>query len=158
MKQVLIDVQNRLTTLAILKYVDEDWGQLDFYSPNFPVKWPAALIDITSGTFSNVGKHVQQGVISVNIRVANLKITNSSGMAPQTQKNKAFEIFDIAKAVHVALHGWSGSNQYSALIRTNVKKMKRSDGVQVFDVTYTTQIVDNSTEQVAPLTFKRPGD
>lgn len=41
MNVLLTDVQDRLISqVTDLKYVDEDWGQLDDYSPHFPVKWP----------------------------------------------------------------------------------------------------------------------
>ena len=46
MKNSLESIQQLLQAIEGLKYVDEDWGQLDYYSPNFPVQWPCVLIRI----------------------------------------------------------------------------------------------------------------
>ena len=42
MKQAFLNLQEKLQELAELKYIDEDWGQLDAYSPNPPTKFPLA--------------------------------------------------------------------------------------------------------------------
>lgn len=62
MKQLLTDILTRLKTdVTGVKYVDEDWGQLDNYSPNPPVQFPAVVVDCINATFTNEGKLVQPG-------------------------------------------------------------------------------------------------
>lgn len=79
MKQLLIDIQNRLqATVPALKYNDEDWGQLDYYNVAQPVKYPCALINISSITWSNQGDFVQQGLVSITITVCDVKLANTS--------------------------------------------------------------------------------
>ena len=56
MKEILQNIQNRLSTITEIRYIDEDWGQLDYYSQNMPVQWPCCLIDIQSGNFSNLSR------------------------------------------------------------------------------------------------------
>ena len=154
MKDLLTDVQFKLQqSVPELKYVDEDWGQLDYFSSNPPVKWPCALIDITNASWSNTLKTVQMGLVQIKIRVADLRISNTSGRAPQNQKDKSFAIFDLLKSIHKSLHGWTGHKHYSALIRTSSTRLKRSDGIRIYEITYTTELIDNSTE-VIPATFK----
>ena len=64
MKELLQAIQARITDkVTALKYVDEDWGQLDYYSPNMPVQMPALLIDASSATWSNVGELGQLGLV-----------------------------------------------------------------------------------------------
>lgn len=64
MKQLIIDIQNRLASLPELKYIDIDWGQIDYYDQP-PVKYPCALIEIRQADYSNEGQHVQYGTVII---------------------------------------------------------------------------------------------
>lgn len=140
------DIQNRLSAeVPDLKYIDEDWGQLDDYSPNFPVKWPCALIDISQVQYSNAGKTAQLGEAAITITIADMKLLNSSSKAPANQKAERATYLQLIKKVHAKLHGWSGHSHYSKLIRTTFKRFKRDDGVRQHQITYTCRIEDTST-------------
>lgn len=144
MKFVLQTIQNILQSLPELKYIDEDWGQLDDYSPNPPTQFPLALIDIGNLQYSDIGKdrtatpqNRQMATGTIVISIANLKLTNSSARAPQTQKDKAWAIWDIVESVHTKLHGVVVGGAAGAMMRTNMRKVKRDDGIQEYEVTYT---------------------
>lgn len=148
MDDIIQSIQNKLGELAELKYIDEDSGQLDYYSPRFPVKWPCALIDVPSLNFDNVGyersirqsqgipqnRQMAKGVVSITI--ANLKLTNSSGKAPQGQKDNVWSIWTVIDKVHDLLHGFKPTGNTSALIRTAVRRNKRDDGIQEYTLLY----------------------
>lgn len=143
-KEVLQNIQNKLETIPAIRYIDEDWGQLDDYSPNPPTQFPLVLIDIGNLQFSDIGKdksvvpqNRQMATGTIVLSIANLKLTNSSGRAPQTQKDKAWAIWDIVESVHAKLHGVAVGGSAGALMRTNMRKVKRDDGIQEYEVTYT---------------------
>ena len=143
MKHIIEAIQTKLAQHPDIKYVDENWGQLDYYSPNFPVQWPCVLIDIANANFDNIGKdnnqvpvNRQMAQITVELRVANLKLTNTSANAPHLQKTYARSIWQILEEVHAQLHGWNPSESTSKLIRTAVNRAKRDDGVQEYAVRY----------------------
>lgn len=143
MEKLLTDIQTRLLSkVTALKYVDEDWGQLDYYSPNMPVQFPAALIDASDATYTNEGKLIQLGTVQVRLRIADMRLGNTSGRAPQGQKAAAFGIFGTLKQIHRALHGWAGSPHYSRLIRQSSKRVKRDDGVRIYEIVYTVQLTE----------------
>lgn len=145
MKKLLTDIQARLIEkVPALKYIDEDWGQLDYYSTNMPVQFPAALIDASSATYTNEGKLIQLGLVQVRLRIADMKLTNTSGRASQGQKDNAFGIFDTLTEIHQALHGWSGSRHYSRLIRQSSKRVLRNDGVRIYEIIYSVQLTDSA--------------
>lgn len=144
MKAVLKSIQDTLMTIPALKYVDEDWGQLDDYSPNPPTKFPLSLIDIGNLQYSDIGKdktatpqNRQMATGTIVISIANLKLTNTSGKAPQSQKDKAWSIWDIVESVHGKLHGVVVGGSAGAMMRTAMRKVKRDDGIQEYEVTYT---------------------
>lgn len=142
-KIVLQSIQNLLSTIPELKYVDEDWGQLDDYSPNPPTKFPLALIDLGNLQYSNIGKdrtampqNRQMATGAIVISIANLRLTNTSARAPQTQKDQAWSIWDIVQNVHEKLHGIAVGGSAGAMMRTAMRKVKRDDGIQEYEVTY----------------------
>lgn len=144
MKSILQNIQNRLSAIPELKYIDEDWGQIDYYTPNMPVQWPCCLIDLNAGQFSNISKDItkhprerQNGIFSIKITVANMKLTNTSSKAPQTQKNNAWHLIDMIEKIHQQLHGFSPADNCSKLVRTTFSRVMRDDGVQEYSIIYT---------------------
>lgn len=157
MKELLTDILNRIKTeIPQIKYVDEDWGQLNNYSLNPPVQFPAAIVDCINANYTNEGKLVQMGDVQVRIRIADLKLTNTSGKAPQTQKDQAFAIYDLLATIHSKLHGWPANKPYSRLIRQSMKKVVSNDGVRIHELIYTTRIVDDGAMPVYGTTPKPP--
>lgn len=143
MKQLLNDILNRLKSdVTALKYVDEDWGQLDFYSPNPPVQFPAAVVDCINVSYTNQGKLVQLGDVQVRLRIADVKLTNTSGRAPTTQRSQAFAIYDLLETIHKKLHGWTGGDTYTSLIRQSLRRTVNQDGMRVHEIVYTCRITD----------------
>lgn len=143
MKAFLETTQNRLNTIPELKYIDEDWGQLDNYSPNPPTMFPCALIDITSLIFSNIGKdnsanpvNRQMAEGTITFILANVKLSNTSQRAPQSQKDNAWNIWTIIDDLHKAVHGWKPTEDSNALVRTGLRRIRRDDGIQEYQITY----------------------
>ncbi|WP_163444440.1 hypothetical protein [Flavobacterium columnare] len=143
MKNILQAIQSRLTEVSELNYIDEDWGQLDYYSQNMPVQWPCCLIDINNLDYSNTGvdrfqtpRIRQMAKASVKITLANLKLTNTSFHAPQQQKNDAWLIWELTQKIHEKLHGWNPDENCSYLIRKNLQRNLREDGVQEYQIQY----------------------
>jgi hypothetical protein len=146
---VIFETKKRLETISSLKYVGEDTGQLDAYSPNFPVKWPLAVVDLGNMTFSNKGhargqvqEHPQMGNITMTVRVANLRTGNTNAKAPTAQQSQANSIWNAVGDVHAKLHGWSPTDVCSPLIRQSISRARRDDGVQEYVMVYTATLND----------------
>jgi len=143
MIEVIEKVQDLLVSMPGVNYVDENWGQLDYYSPNHPVKWPCILIDINQMRFTDIGmdrgatpKNRQQGEFNIELRIANVKLTNTSGRAPASQKSQARSIWLLVKEVHKLMQGFEAGDKYGKLIRTGLSRVAREDGVQEYVVFY----------------------
>lgn len=143
MDTIIPSVQALLEVIDEVNYVDEDWGQLDNYSPHPPVKWPCILIDIAAASFSELGQDrtatpMQRQIADtrISLTIANMKLTNSSGRAPQPQKDNAHSIHTLIKKVHEKLHGINPNATSGKLIRTGFQRVKRDDGIQEYTVIY----------------------
>lgn len=150
MKEILTAIQKNIdTNLPAVKYIDENWGQLDLYGPEIPVKWPCVLIDLNQAQFSNAGRSMntlpanrQQGTVVVELTVATLKLTNSSFKAPPTQKWHGFEIWELVNDLHKIVHGWQPVEFSGAMSRNGISKIRRDDGVQEIRVLYSLGLHD----------------
>lgn len=145
MKQIIQQIQNRLTaTVPALKYVDQDWGQMDFY-PNPPVKFPCALIDIQSVQYSNAGEFIQQGTAVVVIRLFDMRLSNSSQAAPAAQKENAKKNWQLIEDVNKALHGQNFlQDGYGLPMREQLRRTKRDDGCYQTELYYSIQFTDTT--------------
>ncbi|TWI22183.1 hypothetical protein [Sphingobacterium siyangense] len=144
MKDIISNIQHIIATNSNIKYVDEDWGQLDDYSPNFPVQWPCCLIDITGGQFSNIGmdrsakpQNRQEGDLAITLRVANLRLTNTSALAPIRQKDHVRSLHPLIEEIHQLIHGTSPVENGGKLMRSAFRRIRRDDGVQEYQIMYT---------------------
>jgi len=144
MKEFLENTQVKISEVIGISYIDEDWGQLDDYSPNTPVKWPCCLIDVTNIEFSDIGRdkkatpqNRQEGNGNMTLTFANMKLTNTSFKAPQGQKDNARAILDLIEEVHGKIHGFAPVIGSGKLMRKSFKRVKRDDGIQQYQVVYT---------------------
>lgn len=144
MKAIIQNTQERLAGVAALKHIDEDWGQLDDYSPNFPVKWPVALIEVRSVSYTNIGRergfqptNRQMATATVAIHIASLKLSNTSRLAPQGQKDDAWEIWPIIEEVHGLIQGYQPEAYASGYVRQTLQRRRRDDGVTHYELIYT---------------------
>ena len=147
MKTLLEKIQQKISEIAELKHIDENWGQLDYYSPNMPVQYPCALIDVQQVQFTNLGKDItkkplqrQIGIVQIKITVANMRLTNSSMQAPRRQKEEVWAIWGIIEKIHQQLHGISLLPNVSPLIRTSQNRTLRDDGLQEYEVYYSCEV------------------
>jgi len=143
MKAIIQAIQTKIQAVTGVKYVDEDWGQLDYFSPNFPVKFPCVLIDVANANYSNIGQDKQATPINrqladatISLTIANLKLTNSSGIAPQFQKDNTWSIHELIEDIHKVIQGFRTTDNATGLIRIGMNRTKRDDGVQEYTVRY----------------------
>lgn len=128
-----------------IKYISTDWGQLDYYAPEHPVKYPCALVSIDTASYSNNGRSQQMAEATAIVKIATLRLGNVSNMAPQLHKDNGQKIFDTLEGIVQLLHGYSPTINCSALIRTLQKRVKRDDGVEMYEIHFSLMVKDNLT-------------
>lgn len=130
MKNIFLSIQNKLAEIAELKHIDKNWGQLLHEQP--PVKFPCALLDIAEVNYSQLGMLAQTANAAIEITIANLRHTPSSGKAPR--KEDAYAVMGIIEKIHQLLHGWTDGN-FQPLTRTNLKKLEATYAYEIYKVT-----------------------
>jgi hypothetical protein len=135
--KLLQAIQDKIAAISGIAYADENWGQLDDYASNAPVKFPCALIDLNTAQWTNKGQHLQSGTATIAIDIARQKLTNTSAKASAWQKEKAWEIHDLMSNVHQAIHGQRLVKGCGAIVRTSTAKVRRQDGIQHYRILYT---------------------
>ncbi|MCB6971839.1 MULTISPECIES: hypothetical protein [Butyricimonas] len=143
MKNVFIDVQELIKTVPGIRYVGEDWGQLNFSQP--PVDFPCVLIDLGEAEFSQAGQNTQQVIATLNVTIADIRYNGVSARLPIKQQEREFEIFSLIENVNKKLHGHGGET-YSRLMRISLKNMLREDAVREFVMTYKFAYTDMTGE------------
>lgn len=149
MKEIINNTRDRLAQVAALKHIDEDWGQLDDYSPNFPVKWPVALIEVRNATYTNIGRergfsptNRQMATATMVVHIATLKLTNTSHLAPQGQKDDAQAIWSIIEECHGLLHGFKPADYAGSYLRQQMQRRRRDDGITHYELIYSFGLTD----------------
>src|SRR5574343_1055189 len=97
---VLTAIALKLSSISTIKYIDEDWGQLDYYNDNPPVKFPCVLLEIQQIPWQNELNLVQNGIMNISLTVADIKLSNTSFGAPTQQKTNAASIFTTLEDIH----------------------------------------------------------
>ncbi len=143
MKEIIENTQAYLASIPGIKYVDENWGQLDLYSPAPPVQFPCVLIDVINTRFSDIGldkqaqpQNRQMSNFILEVRVADIKTTNSSARAPLNQRNQSRHIFDLMEDIHAKLQGHSATSKCGKFIRTSQNRVQRDDGIREYVILY----------------------
>jgi hypothetical protein len=148
MQPLIDDVKQKLAdTVPALRYIDEDWGQLDLYAPDIPAKFPCALIEVSQVAWKNQGKHVQDGNAHITIKIADMQLSRSNIKATAVQRERNKSVFELLETVHKQLHGWTARQANGPLTRLYTKRVKRDDGIRQFEIIYEVQLVDDSAKK-----------
>ncbi len=128
--ELINKVKEKIAAIDGIRYVDEDWGQLDYYTQYPPVQWPCVLVDFSEVNYEDIGRGKQTAEGYLSIRLADLKLGNTSNKAPQTQKDNVHNIMEIAQTLHAELQTWKG------FTRTRTTRAKRDDAIREYVITY----------------------
>lgn len=151
MKHIFLDLQERIKqTVPEVKWVDQDLGQLEFYTDRPAVLFPCVLIDFDNIDFEDIGQNAQLCNCVVKLRVAFNVYHHSNSSTPVPQREKALEIFDVIKNLHYNLHGWSGET-FGSLARIRQVAEPREDRLRVYEIRYSIAYEDYMDEDLTTI-------
>jgi hypothetical protein len=133
-------VHEKLTKVEAIRWVDEDWGQLDIYE-NPPVTFPCALVSVQVPEWIPIKEPaVQPGKAQVIIKIG-FDTRYKTGNAPTEEITRAFAHFAIVKAVTLALRGMTGDT-FRGLERLSTLKTVTEAGVKIYTVIFSSSIAE----------------
>lgn len=138
MKHILLSIQDQLqAAVPALKYIDKNWGQLNYDQP--PVQWPCALVDIESVNYSQMGKGYQKAEADIVITVGNVNHVRSSALA--ACKTDSYETIELLDNIHQVLQLYTDGQHFQPLQRTNLRKVFSDKGAEIYTMTYKTAFI-----------------
>jgi hypothetical protein len=154
--QLFIAIQDRLKEKLIpdsLRWVDQNFGQLENYDVKPAVNFPCALIDLTGFSFDDMPNGVQTGIGRVVISIGTAPFSNSNMATNTSYREKALAYYEIEYAVHKALHNWTPVQGMKKLTRRTMDKQEREDAIRervvIFECGYTDSGAAPVTQKVA---------
>ena len=153
MKSILENLINHITAnMPELKVVDEDYGQLEALAQEstdqYPLTFPAVLIDAPTTAWSNIGGLSQKGTVTIRVRLIIDCYDDTHGTSGTTyliaqREAKRRELHKLLQG-----HRIDGDD----LIRTESRFFTAAHGIKVYESTYVLTV----TEVIEPETVKTP--
>lgn len=146
----LIAIQDRIKAqVPEIRWVDMDYGQLDYYDMDQPaVAWPCLLVDFNNTTYDQLLEQLQTGNASITCRLAIPAFSQSSGSAPASVKEKALAFLKLEKKVYLALQNFDGGELFQPLTRTAAVTERKEQPIRCRLITFSTRYEDESAMAV----------
>ncbi|MBT1702942.1 hypothetical protein [Chryseosolibacter indicus] len=162
--QLYLDLCEYLKTVVPeLRWIDQDFGQLEHFEVRPEVSFPCCLIDFVSASYSGLSNLAQIGEVVVNIRLGFAPFSQSYHAAPMNVKEKALEFYDVEQKVYEALQGWSpvkdNDNYTQPFYRQSAMTEQRDGdriGLRVRVLSFGTQFEDNTAKGIYRKVAKPP--
>lgn len=104
-----------------VKYIDQDFGQLEGYVKRPAVKFPAVFIDFQNWTFKNLGDLAQEGEGDVVIHLAFAPMSATDSLKTLAYRKEPLVYYEIEHELFKKLHGWSPGEIFGRLTRINTR-------------------------------------
>ena len=161
---LFLSLQAQITALVdgsgntYFKYVDQDLGQLENHNGDMrpPVMWPCVLIDIENETYKSLGENIQEGKLTVCLRIGFPPFSATSAATPVAYIQKAIYYYDLQQVLHQALQGVAPgyivdgadllANVFGSYTHISAETEKRNDFIRVRVIKYTLGMDDFSTQ------------
>ncbi|OJV19879.1 MAG: hypothetical protein BGO30_07320 [Bacteroidetes bacterium 41-46] len=119
-----------------IAWIDQDTGQLEYYTLRPGLDFPAALIDVSYTDCQNNGAGQEQRcTVEINVRLVFEVWSEANMAAPESVRDLALSFYDIIDKVRLALHARKIATG-EVLYRTSVRPERREDGLKVFNMSF----------------------
>lgn len=147
---LLVSMMKRIDEMVPeIRWIDQDFGQLEHYEERPPVAFPCVLIDFNQTSYDQELMQVQMGTLNINIRLAFAPFSNSSSITPDFVQSKALQYYDIEMRLYQALQGWNPESDIcQPLVRISASNERREDPLRVRTLVFTTAFEDSSAQKV----------
>lgn len=145
LEKMYMDLSDLLAGITGIRWVEMEYGQLEIPEDSWPVPFPCVLIDFPDTDFSDDSRLNQQGILTVQLRIA-IDLYEDLYMvdgADSPDKGKAIKAINLPTLIFQSVHGFE-TNYSNPLTRIRQTTERRDDGLKVFMQTYTCAVKDDS--------------
>lgn len=128
----------QLETVAELKYIDFDEGQLSITSERPAVAFPCCLVDISYPDCRDLDEQEQLITAAITLKMAFVPMGETRVGAPSLVRGRALAIFSTIGKVHDSLQAFTGGDLFSPMSRKRAISATRPDKIKVYTITYNT--------------------
>lgn len=136
MKDLLKAIFTHFNTIPVIKWIDEDFGQIDQYEGKPPVTFPCALVAINQVNDS-LGGDEYDVTNNITIRLAHSRLGDRSGKAPDASVDNTLSKLDDVEAVTDAFEGFEVSGVSGRFYLKGILSEIRADGISVKAISFT---------------------
>lgn len=130
--------------MPVLKWIDMDKGQLEYYSERPSVSFPAALIGLQITRTHKLSHNRQRCDVLVTVRLAMDFTGNTSHTVPKVARDQSLAYLDITDSIYDTLQGWH-EDLFNPLERQALREERRPDGYKVIAIPFTTSFIQDVT-------------
>jgi len=147
MKAIYTDILDRISqAVTTIKWVDYDRGQLDNQNQRPALAFPCALIGIKFPDCRDVTDRMQSCKATITVRLAfDTMNTNTNASVTYQKRDVALEPLDVIAYVYKNLQAYETGN-FNSLSRKSQGDEKRSDGLFVYQIVFSCEIIDQTAE------------
>ena len=151
--QLYLAIQAQIETLLdtegkkVIKWIDQDMGQLETYKERPSVSFPCVLIDFPTAQYSEEGEKVQWAAINISIRLGFAPFTSANSVAPDISKEAALQYYEIENALVACLYGFTAGDCVQPMIRVSAATERRDDSYRVREIMFSTATEDDTMKE-----------
>lgn len=149
MEEIIIAILNRINeNVNGISLIDEDTGQLESDSDNYPVTFPCVLVGNTDVNWSDVGLGVQKGDSQLTVRLAVDCYDDTHIGSGTTEKIR--ERQQLSTQVYKYLQGYRINKLMSPMVRIKSRDYTLPGNIKVYEKIFKFYYHDESARQDIP--------
>jgi hypothetical protein len=134
-----------------IKYIDQDFGQLDAFVKRPNVAFPAVFIDFQNWTYTDTQGNIQIGQGDVIIHLAMDRHGHTSNLTPDEWREIPLEYYELEHKLFTKLHGWTPESEYYGYMRRNNDRSQNGPKIRRRPITFKMSYEDHGANNVLNL-------
>lgn len=131
------------TNVSEVRWIDQDFGQLEEFDLRPEVSFPCVLVDFVDAEFEELSQLSQTGEVLISFRLGFAPFSSANNLSPTNVKIKALEYYNLEQKLYETIQGFT-TDFTTPLIRKKATSEKRQDALRVRVLTFSTSYQDDS--------------
>jgi hypothetical protein len=128
-----------------LKWITLDEGQLEMGENDYPLLFPAVLLDFRCDEWTDTSRRLYVGDVIVDVRIVFDIVEDMNNYTPDDVIERAIEHLELQEKIQAALDGHAGDHYNSLSLIAGPLPEKRSDGLRVLLWQYVTNMRNSAS-------------